>query len=66
MKNGGIMFSMGALNAALNLIFNLVLVRVMGLEGIALSTSLVQLIVAAVFFFRLDPGVRRLHETAAT
>jgi putative peptidoglycan lipid II flippase len=66
MKNSAIMFAMGALNAALNLIFNLVLVRVMGLEGIALSTSLVQIVVAAVFFFRLEPGVRRLHETAVT
>jgi putative peptidoglycan lipid II flippase len=62
LKNSRIMVSMGALNAALNALFNLVLVRFMGLEGIALSTSLVQLTVAAVFFFRLQTGVQRLGE----
>ncbi|HEY3595101.1 MAG TPA: lipid II flippase MurJ, partial [Polyangiaceae bacterium] len=62
LKNSRIMVSMGALNAALNAFFNLVLVRFMGLEGIALSTSLVQLAVAAVFFFRLETGVQRLGE----
>jgi putative peptidoglycan lipid II flippase len=62
LKNSRIMVSMGALNAALNAFFNLLLVRFMGLEGIALSTSLVQLVVAAVFFLRLETGVQRLGE----
>src|SRR5215471_7852873 len=62
LKNSRIMVSMGALNAALNAFFNLLLVRFMGLEGIALSTSLVHLTVAAVFFFRLETGVQRLSE----
>jgi putative peptidoglycan lipid II flippase len=66
LKNSSIMFSMGALNAGLNVIFNLVLVRFMGLEGIALSTSLVHMIVAGVFFWRLEPGVRRLRQVAST
>jgi putative peptidoglycan lipid II flippase len=62
LKNSRIMISMGALNAALNAFFNLLLVRFMGLEGIALSTSLVHLFVAAVFFLRLETGVQRLGE----
>jgi putative peptidoglycan lipid II flippase len=53
-KNSGIMLSMGILNAALNAVFNLVLMRAIGLEGIALSTSCVQLAIAIVFWFRLD------------
>jgi putative peptidoglycan lipid II flippase len=65
LKNSRIMISMGVLNAALNAFFNLSLVRFMGLEGIALSTSLVHLTVATVFFFRLETGVQRLGETAA-
>jgi putative peptidoglycan lipid II flippase len=60
LKNSRIMVSMGALNAALNAFFNLLLVRFMGLEGIALSTSLVHLAVAAVFFLRLETGMQRL------
>jgi putative peptidoglycan lipid II flippase len=62
LKNSRIMVSMGALNAVLNAFFNLVLVRFMGLAGIALSTSLVHLTVAAVFFYRLETGVQRLGE----
>jgi len=53
-KNSGIMLSMGILNAALNAVFNVVLMRAIGLEGIALSTSCVQLAIAIVFWFRLD------------
>jgi putative peptidoglycan lipid II flippase len=66
LKNSGIMFSMGVLNAALNLVLDFALVRWLGLEGIALATSLVHTIVAIVFFARLEPGVRRLAGTVTT
>jgi putative peptidoglycan lipid II flippase len=65
LQNSAIMLSMGALNAGLNVGLNAILVRYMGLEGIALATSLVQIVVAVIFFVRLEPGVRRLREAAA-
>lgn len=49
-QNSPIMLSMGLLNAGLNIALNLLLLPVLGLEGIALSTSLVHLAVAAVFW----------------
>jgi len=51
-QNSPIMLSMGLLNAGLNIALNLLLLPVLGLEGIALSTSLVHLAVAAVFWLR--------------
>jgi putative peptidoglycan lipid II flippase len=54
LKNSGIMLSMGALNAGLNAVFNVILLRFLGLEGIALSTSCVYLAVALVFWVRLQ------------
>jgi putative peptidoglycan lipid II flippase len=60
LKNSRIMVSMGVLNASLNLVFDLVLVRVLGLKGIALATSLTHLVVAMVFWYRLDAA----HEVA--
>ena len=62
LKNSGIMLSMGALNAGLNAGFNVILLRFMGLEGIALSTSCVYLAVALVFWVRLQ---RKLAAEAA-
>jgi putative peptidoglycan lipid II flippase len=56
-RNSGIMLSMGVLNASLNAVFNVVLLRAIGLEGIALSTSCVQLAVAVVFWFRFEAKV---------
>jgi putative peptidoglycan lipid II flippase len=53
-KNSSIMIGMGALNAALNAGFNVVLVKAIGLEGIALSTSCVQAAIAVVFFVRFQ------------
>jgi len=41
------------LNAGLNLVLDLVLVRVLGLAGIALATSLVHLVIAVVFWIAL-------------
>ena len=63
-KNSTIMLSMGALNAGLNAVFNVVLLRVMGLEGIALSTSCVQLGIAVVFWFRLESKLARVRAAA--
>jgi putative peptidoglycan lipid II flippase len=53
-KNGGIMVGMGILNAGANLVLNVVLSRVLGLEGLALSTACVHFLVAIVFWFRLE------------
>ena len=58
MKNSRIMISMGIINVALNLFFDVVLMRTMGLRGLALSTSLTHLAVAVVFWFRLDAALR--------
>jgi putative peptidoglycan lipid II flippase len=65
LKNSRIMVSMGVLNASLNLIFDAVLVKPMGLRGLALSTSLTHLVVALVFFYRLDLGLARASEAIA-
>ncbi|WP_394828892.1 lipid II flippase MurJ [Pendulispora albinea] len=65
MKNSGIMLGMGALNAGLNAGFNVVLMNVMGLEGIALSTSCVQLAIAIVFWFRFEAKIERAQRAVA-
>jgi len=52
--NSRILIGMGALNALLNLALNFVLVKPLGLAGIALSTSAVSVVVAIVFWIRLD------------
>lgn len=59
LQNARIMFPLGVLNAGANLAFNAALVRPLGLEGLALSTSLVQLLLALAFAVLL---VRRLRE----
>jgi putative peptidoglycan lipid II flippase len=64
-KNSAIMVSMGILNASLNAILNVVLLRAIGLEGIALSTSCVQLAVAIVFWFRLEAFLNRTRPAVA-
>jgi putative peptidoglycan lipid II flippase len=61
-QNSRIMFSMGVLNAALNGALDVVLMPVLGLEGLALSTSCTHAIVAVVFAVRLDS---RLTASAA-
>ena len=60
MKNTSIMVSMGVLNAGLNAVLNVVFLRLIGLEGIALATSIMHLAVAIVFWFRFET---KLHET---
>jgi putative peptidoglycan lipid II flippase len=59
-RNSRIMLGMGALNAILNVVFNVLLLPVLGLAGIALSTSCVYAVVAIVFWGRL-PSVRSVH-----
>lgn len=55
LQNSRIMFSMGILNAVLNLGGDLLLVGPLGLSGIALSTSVTHAVVALVFWWRLQP-----------
>jgi putative peptidoglycan lipid II flippase len=59
-KNGSIMISMGIINASTNAVGNLILLRVIGLEGLALSTSLVNIVIAIVFWFRFQTRLRTL------
>ena len=60
-KNGSIMISMGILNACSNVVFNVILSRFLGLEGIALSTSCVHTMVAIVFWFRFEKRLAELR-----
>jgi peptidoglycan biosynthesis protein MviN/MurJ (putative lipid II flippase) len=55
------MLSMGILNASCNAVFNVVLLKLIGLEGIALSTSCVQAAVAIVFWFRFERRIAALQ-----
>lgn len=61
-KNGAIMISMGLFNAISNIVFNLVLYRLIGLEGLALSTSCVHFAVAIVFWFRFEARLEALRD----
>ena len=56
--NSRILVGMGALNAAANLALNLAFVGSLGLEGIALATSVVSGVVALVFWLRLRARLR--------
>lgn len=58
-QNSRIMLGMGVLNAALNAGLNLALLPWLGLEGIALSTSVTYLVVALVFAWRLEGALAR-------
>ncbi len=64
LKNSAIMVSMGILNAGCNALFNLVFLKVLGLEGLALATSLVQAAVAIVFWFRFEAKMNALRSEA--
>jgi putative peptidoglycan lipid II flippase len=61
-KNGGIMFAMGVVNAVANVVFNLAFLHILGLEGLALSTSCVQLVVAVVFWIQFDRKLEALRK----
>lgn len=52
-QNSRIMVSMGVLNAILNLVLDVLLVRPLGLEGLAFATSATYAVVALVFAVRL-------------
>jgi putative peptidoglycan lipid II flippase len=64
-QNSRIMVSMGLLNAGLNATLNLALAPVLGIEGIALSTSCTSAIVAVVFAVRFEARVSALANTQA-
>jgi putative peptidoglycan lipid II flippase len=53
LQNSRIMISMGTLNAILNAAFDVMFFQFLGLRGIALSTSMMQLAIAVVFWLRL-------------
>ncbi len=61
-QNSGIMISMGFLNATANAVFNVILLQLLGLEGIALSTSMMQTVVAVVFYVRFERRIKQLME----
>lgn len=65
LKNTGIFIGMGIFNASSNAVLNIVLLKVLGLEGIALATSITHLMVAIVFWFKLEQRLAR-GEPAAT
>ena len=56
--NSRILIGMGTLNAAANLGLNIVLSHWLGLEGIALATSAVNVVVAWLFWVRLGQRLR--------
>jgi putative peptidoglycan lipid II flippase len=63
LQNSRIMVSMGILNAVLNAVFDVVFFQWIGLRGIALSTSAMNLAIAIVFWVRLR---RRRTELGST
>ena len=65
-QNSRVMVRMGILNAAVNLAGNAILAKVMGLKGIALSTSVVHAIVAAVLYVMMNKKLRELEAAATT
>ena len=65
LKNSGIMIGMGMLNAGCNAAFNLALLKLMGLEGIALSTSCVHLAIAVIFWFQFESRLKKVRAMPA-
>ncbi|HSO38942.1 MAG TPA: lipid II flippase MurJ [Labilithrix sp.] len=61
LKNSGIMIGMGLLNAGCNAAFNVLLLKLMGLEGIALSTSCVHLAIAVIFWFQFETRLKAVR-----
>lgn len=60
LKNTGIFIAMGIFNASSNAVLNIVLLKAIGLEGIALATSITHLLVAIVFWFMLEKRLREV------
>jgi putative peptidoglycan lipid II flippase len=65
MKNTSIMVGMGVLNAGLNAVLDVVFLRLVGLEGIALATSCMHVVVAVVFWFRFESKLASERAAAA-
>lgn len=59
-KNTGIFVGIGVFNAASNVVLDIVLVKLIGLPGLALATSIVHTAVAIVFWFLLERRLRVL------
>ncbi len=53
--NTPLLLPIGAASAGFNVVFNLLLYRWLGIPGIALSTSLVSVVVAGLLWYRLSP-----------
>lgn len=64
LQNSRIMLAMGVANAAGNALLNLVLLEVLGLEGIALATSCVQAGIAVAFWVLFQRRMKVLLEGA--
>jgi len=64
-KNSPIMIPMGILNAVSNMVFNVVLLRALGLPGIALSTSCMQMVVAMALWVTFERKIARMERGAA-
>jgi putative peptidoglycan lipid II flippase len=60
LKDTRLLFYLGCLSMVLNILFNFIFMRIFGVKGIALSTSVTLGIVCSVFFVLLK---RRLHVT---
>jgi putative peptidoglycan lipid II flippase len=58
LKNSGIMIGMGLLNAGCNAAFYVLLLRLLGLEGIAISTSCVHTAIAVIFWFQFESRLK--------
>jgi putative peptidoglycan lipid II flippase len=59
LQNTRFMLALGALNAALNIVFDVVFARFAGLEGIAFATAAMHLVVAVVFWVALKRCIAR-------
>jgi len=59
LQNTRFMLALGALNAALNVAFDVVFARFAGLEGIAFATATMHLVVAVVFWVALRRCIAR-------
>jgi putative peptidoglycan lipid II flippase len=60
-KNASIMVPMGIVNALTNTAGNLLFMRWLGLEGLALATSLVHVVIAILFWFRFETKLAELR-----
>ncbi len=59
-KNTSLFLAVGIINALCNALFNVILLRLIGLPGLALATSAVQAVVAVVLWRKLEQRLREL------